>query len=367
MFIKYLYENMRNKKVIYFSIIILETAMLVVAILANGIMIDNIAHQDWIGYYADKATVGFNENVNTHELYAGIVEFCKKSPIAIKSIQTIPCDTDTGKFNCSPMLIYYPTYSDLENEWKGHADGLPSEKQYDNNEKAVILGKAAGYDEYGEYIYTDEHHINIAGESFLVAGESHIGSYAILLFGSEPQDTECAFLDIELKNYPSQQKINEFTQLFYEVFAADREIKIFAPPQIRDLLDIRKSISSIVMTISVQIISAFNIMLIFKFMVDSRKKQFAVLRLCGFKKSVCIKYSFGEIMMISFTAVIISCVAVQLLKPALAKYYSVFEIMYDWGYLAVLSLVFLAAAALIFAVYIVPSLGKSVSRELREM
>lgn len=102
-------------------------------------------------------------------------------------------------------------------------------------------------------------------------------------------------------------------------------------------------------------------------MLDSRKKQFAILRLCGFEKSVCIRYSFGELMMISGVSAVISCVAVTLLKPELSKYYSIFKVMFGAGHLALLSLGFLAAAALVFAIYIIPSFGKTVSRELREM
>jgi len=63
----------------------------------------------------------------------------------------------------------------------------------------------------------------------------------------------------------------------------------------------------------------------------------------------------------------LACAAVGLLRPVLAHYIDIFNVMFDAGHMAVFALCFPLAAAIVFAVYIMPSLGKSVARELREM
>ncbi len=189
-----------------------------------------------------------------------------------------------------------------------------------------------------------------------------------MLLGREPANVTTSNVAFTLLDYPTEQQAKEVEQIFRRIFA-DYIIENESPnlPAPNKLLEVRKAYSSIVITAFVQIIAAFNVMLIFKFMIDSRKNQLSVLRLCGFKKSVCLRYSFGELMIVSGISAMIACVLIQLLKPILKKSLSVFGVLYDWEYLLFLALVFLAATALIFVVYIAPSLGKTVSRELREM
>lgn len=367
MFKKYLTQNLKHRKLLYFALVFLEIAMLIIGMIAHGIMLDNISRNSWDAYYANKMTVRFEESIGAAELYEKLVEFSERSPVPLRNVELFPTDADTGKYNCSPVFEFFPTYSDLKARFEEYATNLPTEQEYINKEKVVLLGKSSGYNEYGDYIYIDENHVDINGETYRIAGELPGGSYAIFFLGSEPRNTDCRLVWLEYKKYPTEKEVDEINDLFSEIVISGHELGNYSEPQPKTLLNIRKTASSIVMALFVQIICAFNIMLIFKFIIDMRRKQFAVFRLCGFNKSVCLKYSFAEIMIISGFAAVISCLVVQALKPVLSKTYGVFGVMYDFKYFALLSLGFLAVTAVIFAVYILPSLGKSVSRELREI
>lgn len=366
MFLKYIAKNARSRPLHYLILILCSVVSLVIAVIANGIMMGNIV-DSWADYNALLGDISFSEPVKISELRGDIYEFIEKSPVDLMYVSVTPTEESLG---CKNLAIWcFPTYDDLERWCSDHIvlDNMYSEKQYNNHEKVAILGTVHDMMGGGEYSYTDDDHVLFGGEEFRIIGRSTSSSYAHILFEAAPETTIVKRIDFELKDYPSQKQVDELTQLIYDTILKDRKVKSEMIPSIVDLLATRKTLANIIMSIFLQIISAFNVMLIFKFMIDSRKKQFAVFRLCGFERSVCLKYSFGELMIISGVSAIISCVAVTLLKPVLSKHYSIFKVMFGAGHLALLSLGFLAAAALVFAIYIIPSLRKTVSRELREM
>ncbi len=375
MFFKFFIKNFKHKKLQYIILVICETAMLLLAIIANAIMNENIAKSEGMEYRAKFFSLRITRT-RVSELQDMIYQAAEESPIPfylyipILCYNTKPSDpNEPESIPFDTLVWYFPSYSDLKQYWRGTLDDdeLPSEQLYNSDEKFAMVGKAGGYDEYGEIEYADENHVILGGEKYLAVENNKLIRTQMFL-GHEPTNISSGGLYFTLLYYPTEQQAEDFAQLIKRIFADYiNENGRLKKPTPSKLLDIRKASSSIVITAFVQIIAAFNVMLIFKFMIDSRKKQLAVLRLCGFKKSVCLRYSFGELMIVSGVSAIIACVLIQLLKPILIKTISVIGVLYDWGYLSLLALAFLAATALIFLVYIAPSLGKTVSRELREM
>lgn len=368
MFFKYLAENLKNKKLHYLILVACEISMLVISIIANGIMMDNVAKITGDDYEAKRIILIFKERYKLSDIREDYIEFCQKSPVPIGMLEVDQLRPNFGTYNYPSIICYLPDYSNVEEYFGKSSTSLPTQKQLDNREKVVLLGKGYQYDKLGDHQYTDENHILVGDdEEYLVVGEIPGGSYAIFFLGSEPDQTYSRGFDVMFSYYPTTEQQKEIYQVLEETVIKDREVEEMYLPDTQDLLDMRKSAASIILTAFVQLISVFNIMLIFKFMIDSRKKQFAVFRLCGFKKSACVVYSLCELIMTSALSAVISCVAVQLLKPALAKNYSIFNVMFGWDYLLILSAGFLIITALLFMIYISPSLKKSVSRELREM
>lgn len=367
MFFKYCAGNIKHQKLRYFIFIFCEIAMFVITIIANGIMIDTMAEEDNLKWEGKYFAVVLKTQIKSSDIRDDFYEFCDKSPVPIEELSITKNHPDFGTYNYPAVICYFPTYEDLKDYFGEYATGLPTEQQYLNKEKTVILGKGPGYSEFGDHKYTDENHVIVGDDEYFVAGELPEGSYAILFLGSEPEQTYFRTFDFSLKQYPTEAQVKEITQLLNDIIVKDRGIEELYLPRLQNLLDIRKSTANIVLTIFAQVICGFNIMLIFKFMLDSRRKMFAVFRLCGFKKSVCMRYSYCELMITSAVCAAVSCAAVQLLKPVLIRNYSIFQVAFDIGYLLILSLAFLLITTLIFILYVLPSYGKSVSRELLEM
>ena len=361
MFIQYLKHNCKTHPIQYILLILSIVFMLVVSVIANGIMLENISdgYAQLQGHYC-----GFtlDEGIKISEIRDDFNEFLEKMPVEISYI------TIHGRGN-DMEIIYFPDNDDMK-AWFDDFESLDkafTEEQYLNHEKVAIVGTDL-WPEYPPHTYVDDDHILLDGEEYRIIGKFSSGYPAIVLWGAEPDYAKVGTLDIHIKDYPSRAQMNEVNQQMCDTLIKGRKT-MFEPNFIStdDLLATRKTVSNIVISVFVQIIAAFNALLLFKYMLDLRKKYFAVMRLCGFGKSVCVKYSFGELIVVSGISAAITCVVVELLRPVLARYFEIFRVMFDTGHMAVFALSFLAAAALVFAVYILPSLGKSVTRELREM
>ena len=374
MFFKYLMENIKCQKLQFITLILCEAAMLILAIIANAIMNDNIATKSDIRYYAKYYQYPIHRT-RISELRDVIYQFAEECPVDFEfSMRTTCYSTEVtvgGDPYTDTTVCYFPSYSQMKKHFDFLSDSeLPSEQLYNSDEKFALVGKGVGvysYNDHGEIEYADANHVIFGGEKFL-AIENSKQAGSTLLLRQVPENITTAGVSFELLDYQTEQQDEEIREIFERIFAdyidEDGYVKPTSPT---DLLEVRKASSSIVLTAFAQIISAFNVMLIFKFIIDSRKKQFAVLRLCGFKKSVCLRYSLSELLIVSGISAALACVLIQVLKPTLKTHLSVFVVLYDWGYLLLLALAFLAATVLVFVIYIVPSLGKSVSHELREM
>jgi len=360
MFIQYLKHNFGAHPIQYVLLILSIVFMLTVSVIANGIMLDNIS-DDMAWIEAHYSYIIFEDVMKMSEFRDDINEFLDKSPVEIGWIGIEARDSDTH-------ITYAPDYDSLR-VWGKDFGGVEdfAEEQYLNSEKVSVVGTGMWPGDK-EHIYTDDDHILIAGEEFLIIGKNSVASKAYVLYDAAPENTPVSSFEIYVSGYSSREQMKEFKKLVNETLIKDRATK-YAPEYLSadSLLATRKTVSNIVISAFVQIISAFNALLLFKYMLDMRKKYFAVLRLCGFGKSSCVKYSFGELMLVCVISAALACAAVGLLRPVLAHYIDIFNVMFDAGHMAVFALCFPLAAAIVFAVYIMPSLGKSVARELREM
>lgn len=363
MFVQYLKHNCKSRPLQYILLILSIIFMLVISVVANGIMLDNIS-DNYAKLEARSCSFILSDGVGISEIRDDINNFLANSPVEIKEM-SLYGDSDL-------YVKYFPDYEGVK-AWEdefGALDNNFTEEQYLSHEKVAIVGTESGGGMYGvpPHTYTDDDHILLEGEEYRIIGRSSSSFYAFVLWGAEPPNTNLRLFDIYFKDYPSKEQIKEINQLVQDKLIKDRNTKYEAElVSADDLLATRKSVSNIVITAFVQIIAAFNALLLFKYMLDMRKKYFAVLRLCGFGKSVCVKYSFGELFIVSGLSAVVACVIIGYLRPVLAYYFDIFRVMFDAWHMAIYAMSFLAAVALVFAVYVIPSLGKSVTRELREM
>ncbi len=397
MFLRYILNSIKKYPVKYAVIAICEVLILVISLFASCVLMNyssedekkramsfffsfskldtvhittnNLSEEDEAFIAEDFANLPY-----TTDMRERIYKFCEQSPIKINNVEIMLKGWEKNSYMIN--VHYFPAYEDLiyyftesgKPDWSYPQNILPAEQQYLDKEKVIILGMGSMHSQNGEYVYSDKDHLMVGknDDEYLILGTTEYND-AEILFGTEPDYLKLAAVDFEFTEIPMQNQVNEFNALFKETVSPDIEITIDDPPHIKDLLEKRKEISNIVVMSALILISSFNILAIFKIMADERKSEYAVFRLCGYGKFKAMLFPFAEIISLSAICAVLSCVIFAALTPLIKQSYSVVTVMFDFGFYAVFVLGFVAVTSVLFAVYILPSLNKSVSDELREM
>lgn len=375
MFIKYIRINLKKHFLRYFLIILLETALLCTAFTAEGIAFDTASDRNYSQTVAKTFRIKLRESIPAGDLRKKIDLLISELPVSYRTIVFSLANEERDRFYSTVAVFSYADYESMcedlcSGAWDLNKSELPTREQFDAKEKVAIVGCDAGeYWENGEYIpyeyqFTDSDHILVYGEEFLVVGHSQ-NSGVHIFFEHLPDDVKIKRVSFELKEFLSKEETDEVRELAGSYFDVDK----FEEPRFDSLLDTRKSSGIVMLSVLVMCMSVFNTLLVFKYMLSSRKKYFALLRFNGFKKSDCILYSGIEFLFISAVSAIVSFfVFSKLMMPLFAQRYSVFsERLFTPDHYAAMFGIFFGISAAMFAVYIAPSLSKSVTAEFREI
>ena len=246
---------------------------------------------------------------------------------------------------------------------------LPTKEQFENHENVCYIGEYQDEDKYDSYTYTDDVHIRYGDKEYLVLGTIKGNQGFHIFYGTEPESLTVEDVFLTLKDYPTESQVKEISELFMQIFNESTNglgrVTVRSSPKDFGLLEVKMSFANIFITALIQVIAIFNVMLIFRYIVSMRKKEFAVYRFCGFSKRACILSSLCEIMCISFICSVISFAVFELIKPALAEQFSAVSAAFDFGYYLLILIGYLVLTAIIFTIYIAPALNKSVVNELK--
>lgn len=382
MFKKYLINNIKKRFLQYIAIVLCQLLLVMIALSASGILLDSLAKERDHTVKTFKFT--FRKSVYVCDIYDKLTTLFSESPCDIEFADLNVCSDkdsdpknnfDEDGFYTHPQWIYiFPSYRHLQNFMDNldtPAEALPTEEQFDRHERVVILGS----DDFGitddgkpvRFKYTDENHIIIEGEEYLITG-SHSGYASIILFGPDQKTLMTRGIMFTIIDIPNQKQIDEIENLFRRIFQDDFEFVADEIPEFQTLLDVRLNAANIIITFFTIFLTVFNIILIYNQMILCRKTEIAVYSFCGFKKSLCILYGLTELLIISVFSSVVSCIIFDYaVKPLLNKYYSTFFIMFSPDYYTVFVLGYIIFSVLLFFTFIVPTLKKSVCEQLRSI
>ncbi len=370
MLFKYFLNNIKKHFLQYALIIALETALLCVALTANGIAV-NMLSDDFGGtnYWARFYGFRFSEPISYDNDLDTICDFLNDLPNSYEEVMI----TAPGIYD-SPLFSYPDRdtmFRVLNKRFGLERKDLPTEEQFNNGEKAAIVGMNAGEALVdGEYVqlkydFTDDDHIMIAGEEYLVTGR-YSGRGVYVLFNSAPKGCSLKDMNIKFKTVPTKAELETVYELTERYFG---DVDVTNTPKIDDLLDKRSADANILLSVATLAMSVFNTLLVFRYMISSQKKYFAVLRFVGFSKATGVIYIGVELLIVSVISALFSCIVFKkLIMPIMGKYYAVFsDAVFTADYYITLYGIFLGISAVLFLAYIVPSLTRSVAAELREI
>lgn len=370
MFFKYFLNNIKKHFLQYALIIALETALLCVALTASGIALNMLSDDfDGTDFWARHYEFMFSEPISYDNDRDTIYDFLNDLPNSYEEVMI----TAPGIYG-SPLFTYpdHNTMFRVLNKRFGlERKDLPTEEQFNNGEKAAVVGTNAGADIVdGEYVqtkydFTDDNHIMINGEEYLVTGR-YSGGGVYVFFNSAPKGCSLTGMEVRFKTVPTKTELETVYELTAQYFG---DVEVISTPKIDDLLEKRWNNANILLSVATLAMSVFNTLLVFRYMISSQKKYFAVLRFVGFSKATSVIYSGVELLIVSIISALFSCfVFGKLIMPIMAKYYSVFSgAVFTADYYITLYGVFIGISAVMFLAYIVPSLTRSVAAELREI
>ena len=393
---KYLINTIRKHPLRYAVIAICEIIMIIIALFALSVILDYASDNEnnLTQFYAKEYVYAFDIWENAEDdpylseedkakmsnpeslpqasvMHSRIYEFCEKSPVKINRVAL-----KLGYMNNSykNSVLYFQNYDDMLNYCTKQADpplscdSLPTKEQFENNEKVLMLGTGLDSDS-DKYVFSDEQHLLFGNDDeYLIVGEIP-WNVVVLFLGSEPDDAKINRITIYLDSIPTQAQADEIDHLFREIVIGEYAsfCSLAKLPEIQNLLDMRKDAATILITVLLMIIMSFNYITIVKFMIERRKADYAVFRLCGFSKWKALIFPMIETITISAVCVVISCVIFEMLKSLIALYSPVVYSMFDFGCYLCFSLVLIIITLVLFLIYVLPSLNKSVSDELRDM
>lgn len=370
MFLKYFLNNLKNHFLQYALIIALETALLCVALTASGIAL-NMLSDDYggTGYWARDYGFRFSEPLSYDNDRDTVYDFLNALPISYEEVSIV------SPGNYSSTLFWYPDHDTMRRVLKDRfgleRKDLPTEEQFNNGEKTAVVGTKPdevyvdGECVQAEYDFTDDNHIMINGEKYFVTGR-YSGYGVYVFFNSAPKGCSLSGMDMQFKTVPTKAELEKVYELTAEYFG---DAEIIRTPEIDDLLNKRADNANILLSVATLAMSVFNTLLVFRYMISSQKKYFAVLRFVGFSKATGVIYSGVELLIVSVISALLSGVVFgKLIMPIMGKYYAVFSgAVFTVGYYIALYGIFLGISAVMFSACIVPSLTRSVAAELREI
>ncbi len=372
MFFKYIYYNLKNHALSYLMILLCGIISLSIMLCASGIMLDSMASR--INYDRNETSVftfNFSSDIPAETLEEKLEQFQTKLPYKFNRINLNITSKQRKDFYDAYHLYLFPDYEGFAS-WMYDSFGtergqLPTYDEFVNKDKVVIVGSklphGKNYNAAVEHV--DENgYLDVMGEKYKVSGYyDSTGMY--MLWGTQPKGTLISGMIVRMEKPVTEQQTEEIMEIYKEIFGeiplASQEI-----PELYGLLELRANTANIIISAVIMLISIFNILLVFKYMLSSKKRGFAIFRFCGSGKATCVLYCGAEFMTLSAISSAIGCLVFdKLIRARLAEQYITFDFMFTLDYYVILIAAYLGISLIMFLAYIVPSLSKSVTAELR--
>lgn len=393
MFTKFLIKGIKNHRIQYLVSVLCIFFLFQIVLSANGILLDAIAKSTNEYNNAKHISINFwvvdNEivendaeieefrlNLSDPDDRALIDDFLSdiRNITDIKMTVFNSGGLDKEKYYSNVVMTYaFDDYESLKNWWCDemgmNESEIPTKAQYENGEKVVIASPKSEYsDGVSSYRYADDNHIYIGENDTVctVTGVWSNGYCPVFIYGCEPPDNlKIDHLSVHLKHIPTDEQIEQMTRVIEKYFGTHIYAEI---PDTSGLMEIRKNTANIVLTLLLLVMAVFNVIIIFRQMVDWHKKEFAVYSLCGFKKGTEFLYSFCEMNLISlFSFVCGSLFFNTAIKPVLSDSFGIVTAVFTLDYYIILILAFIVLSAVMFTICIAPKLRENLVRQLAEL
>ena len=238
------------------------------------------------------------------------------------------------------------------------------EEQNGSKVAFVATDKSENWNYQSECLRADKNHIKIGSETYEVIGGGTIPAPTIP-FSAVPDDfVYDDIIIIELNNVLSNSSYNEMKENADIYFPNSLVFPQLDLPD-TDSISIYKNV--IIIALLMCIISVLNFVLIYRFILELRKKRTAVFRLTGCTKKRTFIYFYMECIFISVPVYALSlCIFNFLIKPFLENWFEYFDRAYTLKSYIILFIVYILTLTVMVWFTIYENLKKSIIEEWKE-
>lgn len=202
-------------------------------------------------------------------------------------------------------------------------------------------------------------HINIDGTNYRIAAPSETSAICFPVGENTPQSVVPCDIQIELQHQPTYKECKAITDRITMLFDP---INIAEPENLK-LLDVQMNNTQVALSAVMLIIAALNCGICYSYINDSRRKQFAIYKICGAKSSDCFAVCISEAVMYMAAGFALAYLVFEyLLKNILTSFYPNIEGVYN----AKLYICVLAAYVMITLLVVSFSTIKYTNRSIAE-
>ncbi len=249
--------------------------------------------------------------------------------------------------------VYDDTVSDEEKfsggmRYDEFQHGLNSVKELFENNKANILvhGRIKmdgeylsasvfynGTSEYQPYDivatldgYNTSDHINIDGTNYRIAAPSETSAICFPVGENTPPSVVPCDIQIELEHQPTYKECKAITDRITMLFDP---INIAEPENLK-LLDVQMNNTQVTLSAVMLVIAALNCGICYSYINDSRRKQFAIYKICGAKTRDCFAVCIAEAALYMASGFALAYLIFEyLLKNILLSFYPNIDCVYN--------------------------------------
>ena len=174
--------------------------------------------------------------------------------------------------------------------------------------------------------YSTGDHINIDGLKYRIAAPSETSAICFPTGSNTPPSVVPCDIQIELEHQPTYKECKAITDRITMLFDP---INIAEPENLK-LLDVQMNNTQVALSAVMLVIASLNCGICYSYINESRRKQFAIYKICGAKSSNCFMVCIAEAAMYMAAGFALAYLVFEyLLKNILLSFYPNIEGVYN--------------------------------------
>jgi hypothetical protein len=239
-----------------------------------------------------------------------------------------------------------------------------SEQEEENGEKVAVVATDTdgSWNESSLDLKIDENHIRINGETYeVIGGSSSFGTPTIPFLSVSDDFIYNDIVIIGLNKVLSRSQYNEMKENA-EIYCSDS--LTFPDLKLPDTESLTIYRNIIFISLLMSLISIFNFVIIYRFIMEERKKQTAIFKIVGSNQKDIFLISFGECILLTVPVYIFSVLIYNfIIKKILSSWFEYMLKVYNLKIYLLLFLVYIISMSIIISFFI----SKNAKKKLLDM